>query len=164
MKFCPNCGASLAGGAASFCPECGFALKQAGAGQAVQAEEARTTPPDAADAPKVVHKAPGHTTPAEPVPPAAVSDKPKKKHKPRRQAAPEQAPPDTAQPEPAEVEDPSPSPPEDGYDGYYEDTLPIDDGQRKTEKLDPDMLKKVALIAGGALVFVAAAIVALLLM
>ena len=26
MKFCPYCGASLPGGAASFCPECGKAL------------------------------------------------------------------------------------------------------------------------------------------
>ena len=26
MKFCPHCGASLPGGAASFCPECGKPL------------------------------------------------------------------------------------------------------------------------------------------
>lgn len=26
MKFCPHCGASLSGGAASFCPECGKPL------------------------------------------------------------------------------------------------------------------------------------------
>lgn len=36
MKFCPYCGASLPGGAASFCPECGKPLpggKAAGARQ-----------------------------------------------------------------------------------------------------------------------------------
>ena len=27
MKFCPYCGASLPGGAASFCPECGKSLR-----------------------------------------------------------------------------------------------------------------------------------------
>lgn len=30
MKFCPYCGASLPGGAASFCPECGKELPRRG--------------------------------------------------------------------------------------------------------------------------------------
>lgn len=31
MNFCPQCGASLPGGAVSFCPQCGEALPQDGA-------------------------------------------------------------------------------------------------------------------------------------
>lgn len=31
MNFCPQCGASLPGGAVSFCPQCGKALPQDGA-------------------------------------------------------------------------------------------------------------------------------------
>ena len=39
---------------------------------------------------------------------------------------------------------------EEGYDGYYEDLLPIDDGQVYIG-IDKDLIKKIALLAGGVL-------------
>lgn len=45
MKFCPHCGASLSGGAASFCPECGNPLRQQGEpAQAKRAASSKTCP------------------------------------------------------------------------------------------------------------------------
>ena len=40
MNFCPQCGASLPGGAVSFCPQCGKALPQAEASRSAVKEGA----------------------------------------------------------------------------------------------------------------------------
>jgi hypothetical protein len=162
MKYCPNCGASLMGGAASFCPECGVALRPTSDIPPGPAKEENDMPNNA-EPEKVVHKAPVPAAPTGAVP--AAEDKPaqkkKRKRRPSTVKARHEKTEDEDRPEPPA--DTSP-PLEDGYDGYYEDILPIDEGQRKTEKLDPDMIKKVAMIAGGALLLVIIAIIALLLM
>jgi len=162
MKYCPNCGASLMGGAASFCPECGVALKPASDIPASPAKEANAMP-ETPEPEKVVHKAPAPPIPTGAVP--DIGDQPVQKKKRKRR--PSKVKPRCEKTEakvPPEPPADTPPPLEDGYDGYYEDVLPIDEGQRKTEKLDPDMLKKIAMIAGGALVLVIIAIIALLLM
>jgi len=48
---------------------------------------------------------------------------------------------------------------DDHYDGYYDDRVPEDYGQTK-ETLDPEMIKRIAIIAGGALFFVILSVVA----
>ena len=162
MKYCPNCGASLMGGAASFCPECGVALKPASEILASPAKEANGMP-DIAEPEKAVHKAPAPPAPTGAVP--ETGDRPIQKKKRKRRPGKEKPRRDIAE-DKDQLEPPAdiPSPLEDGYDGYYEDVLPVDEGQRKTEKLDPDMIKKIAMIAGGALILVIIAIIALLLM
>lgn len=45
MKFCPYCGASLLGGAASFCPECGRQIPQQEPDQAPRPQPGRKRRP-----------------------------------------------------------------------------------------------------------------------
>lgn len=164
MKFCPHCGASLADVAASFCPECGKQLRtntEAAPPLPAQRQDTQEFPAIAPQGEKVVHKA--GTEP--PVPETLNRHKKRWRDRPprnkRKSSAPEALEDDDAGGGQGNT---ACAPLEDGYDGYYEDILPVDEGNRKTERLDPDMMKKVALIAGGTLLFVVAAIVVLLLM
>jgi len=49
----------------------------------------------------------------------------------------------------------------DGYDGYYDDVPPEDNGHTR-ERMDPKMLKKVALLIGGVLLVIVLAILLML--
>ena len=51
-----------------------------------------------------------------------------------------------------------PNPMDMNYDGYYDDVLTDDDGRTK-EKLDPELIKRIALIAVGAVVLVVLSII-----
>lgn len=51
----------------------------------------------------------------------------------------------------------------DGYDGYYDDVLPIDHGQLK-EGLDKDLIKKIAAVFGVMLLIVILCVVAMYLL
>ena len=48
-------------------------------------------------------------------------------------------------------------PAEDGYDGYYEDVPPMDEG-RDREGIEPETVKKIAVLAAGALLIIAACV------
>lgn len=47
---------------------------------------------------------------------------------------------------------------EDGYDGYYEDVRPVDEGWQK-EGLDQQLIKRILLVIAGLILAVAACIV-----
>lgn len=49
------------------------------------------------------------------------------------------------------------------YDGYYDDVLPIDDGEYR-QGLDPKTIKKIGMFLAGVLLIVAICVVALYLM
>ena len=119
MKFCPYCGASLLGGAASFCPECGRQVPQ--------------QEPDRAARPQ-----PGKKRRPTEIPPS------------RRKKRPQQEPqrPPRRKKNPMDI----------NYDGYYDDVKPIDAGQQG-ERMDPEMLKKTALMLVGALGVILLAVV-----
>lgn len=92
---------------------------------------------------------PGEQKEEKPAKPASGSDtgKPKKKKKkpPKKRKA--KAKPDA---EPKEV-------PDDGYDGYYDDICPVDEG-RQREGMDKELVKKVVLIIAGVLLVVVACV------
>lgn len=46
---------------------------------------------------------------------------------------------------------------DDGYDGYYDDILPVDEGSHG-EGLDKELVKKIAALTAGALLIVAACV------
>ena len=110
MKYCPYCGASLAGSAASFCAECGERMPAPAAHQDESPQTEELFPA-----------------------PAAV----------RREEAP-----------------PPPEEPVDTYDGYYDDVLPSDSGHTR-EGLQPELIKRIALLGGGVLVVIVLAVLAM---
>lgn len=69
----------------------------------------------------------------------------KKKKPPKKRRSKKKA--DTEQ---SEIKD-------DGYDGYYDDIIPMDEGYRK-EGVDKELIKKVVLIILGVLLVVAACV------
>ena len=150
MKFCPYCGASLMGGAVSFCTECGKAL------------------PSAAKPPVPLRKPP---------PRPASKRKPHKKtingnRKMTRlsQAPGKQAPKgrprslDNTLAKHHELSSGSRRDPrDDGYDGYYDDIKPLDDG-RIRDRSDPELIKRVILVASGAFVIVILSVILMYLL
>lgn len=120
MKFCPYCGASIAGSAASFCSECG---KKIPTKESALSKNSR---------PLQRH----------PVP---------KERKQRSGQGPKARP--HRRKNPMDV----------NYDGYYNDIQPIDAGHQ-SERMDPDMIKKIVLLLTGAvfIVILAAALMVLL--
>ena len=52
-----------------------------------------------------------------------------------------------------DVKDPMPEPVDDGYDGYYNDVQPIDSG-RIHDRMDPELIKRIIIIAAGAVVLI----------
>ena len=120
MKFCPYCGASLLGGAASFCPECGRQVPQQEPDRAARPQPDKKKRP--ADRPPIMRRG----------------------KRPRQEL---QRPPRRKK-----------NPMDINYDGYYDDVEPIDAGQQG-ERMDPEMLKKTALMLVGALGVILLAIV-----
>ena len=57
----------------------------------------------------------------------------------------------------------SPNPRDDGYDGYYDDVRPMDNGYER-ERMDPELIKKVCMVAGGALLIIGLSVVMMLLL
>lgn len=165
MKYCPYCGAALLGSAVSFCSECGKSIPKT---PQTQTEE----PADNQE--PLLPKLDGQweeTAAAneEPQPPGEKSktgligklsrngrkDKPRKqkniskKEKPRKGQSPE--------------DDAPPDPQDDGYDGYYDDVRPLDNGHEK-ERMDPELVKKIIMVAGGAALIIILSIVVMLLL
>lgn len=156
MKYCSYCGAALPGDAVFFCAECGRDL------------------PSAAKARRVNTKTPGRTKTAGKISTEAhtknkrnsgrksgKSAKPAGKPflngrkpfldwlgKPRRHRS--------NRPEPERK--PKPSPRDEGYDGYFDDVKPIDDG-RIHERVSPELIIRIAMLAAGALIIVILAVI-----
>ena len=106
MKYCPYCGASLPGSAASFCPNCGKPLRK--------------------------------RKPAQPHP-----------AKKQTKRAPSQKPPRPQSDPPAQRADTPRKSADAGYDGYYNDVLPIDSGEQP-DHMDPELVKQIILLVAGA--------------
>ena len=115
MKYCPYCGASLVGGAASFCAECGKKI------------------PVRAEAPQSEPKTTGKTR---------IREKPTA---PQRRRKPNPGPPNPAKrrKNPMDV----------NYDGYYDDVKPVDAGEQE-ERIDPELVKRIAILLAGVLVVI----------
>jgi predicted nucleic acid-binding Zn ribbon protein len=120
-----------------FCPFCGAAIESGAAafcsecGQQLTVTEKPAEPvrkPNAQSAPKRK--------------PSAINKKPPHLFKFHIRSKP-----------PKPVRKPKPDPREDGYDGYYNDVKPADNG-RIRERTDPELIKRIAFIAIGALVLV----------
>jgi len=121
MNYCPYCGASTADGAASFCVECGKAFPAQ-----KRDRENRPFPP---------HKSKSKR------PPPSTRKKPQKPwRKPNR----------STKRSPAPATKPKPNPQDEGYDGYYDDIETADNGHVR-ERMDPELIKRAAMVAAGAL-------------
>ena len=142
MKYCPNCGASLTGGAAPFCMECGKKLPVTRSAQNTRREATKpTTAPRGQTRINTKKRVPDRPTLQ------------KRRPKPNKCAA---------CPYPAMYADSIRKQESDlideGYDGYYDDVTPIDDGQIP-ERKDPELVKRIILIVGGALVIIILSVV-----
>ena len=139
MKYCPYCGATLLGGAASFCAECGrktpTEANNPAPAQNSSGSEGRENRQPAKKKPTTGGRKPGR--------PAAHSGK---GGNPSRRPAPSRPP--KQHPEAPRL--PKPDPRDEGYDGYYDDVQPIDNGHTR-DRADPQLLKRAAILAAGAL-------------
>lgn len=125
MKYCPFCGATLLGSAASFCAECG---KQVQNGSKVEPKDSTEVLCAASAGTKTARKPP-------------IKRSAKQATSPR-----------------TEISSPS-----DGYDGYYDDVPTLDNGHER-EPLDPETIKKIVMIIGGALLVISLAVLAMQLL
>ena len=140
MKYCPYCGAALVGGAVSFCAECGRALPS----PKKTAEPVREAPPRPAPVrrPPPPVKKPGRPAPS-----------------PGKPASPSRRPPSARTGGPYEpTRRPKPDPRDEGYDGYYNDVKPIDNGHIR-DRSDPALTKRIIMVAAGAFLIVILAVI-----
>jgi hypothetical protein len=142
MKFCPYCGASLVGAAVSFCAECGERLPSA---------SKSTTPTRGTSS----HSDPtrestvGQTSPSGAGKSARSAPPPRNRHSKgwavfRTRLI-------RQHPEP--LREPIPDPRDEGYDGYYDDVKPVDDG-RIRDRTDPELVKRITVVSASAIVVV----------
>ena len=137
MKYCPYCGATLMGGAASFCVECGK-----------KTPPPEKTPNPTRESPARQH--PGRKPPAGKKPPANARNPARPNQKEKPVSTKKRPPPHRPGKRQEPPRPPKPDPRDEGYDGYYDDVLPIDNGHTR-ERADPALLKRAAIIAAGAL-------------
>lgn len=121
MMYCPYCGASLPGSAASFCPNCG------------KPQRKRKKPPRSQSKKKLAKRPPTKKPPG-----------------------PKQVP-------NAQQSVPASKAPDDGYDGYYNDVLPIDSSEQP-EQMDPALAKQVLLLLAGAAAIIVLAVILMTLL
>lgn len=147
MKYCPFCGAPLIGGAL-FCSECGSSLQNL---PAIGTSD----------------KIPVGT---DPLPPPTTSTQSqnatKLKAKPKTSKLRQSQPLKKKKASPPPQSDPpvtdSPST-DDGYDGYYDDVKPLDNGHDR-ERMDPELVKRICMVAGGAVLVIIFSVVMMLLL
>lgn len=124
MKYCPYCGASLVGGAASFCSECGKKIPS-------QAEPTQSKP-------RSKRNTNARNYPAGP-----------QKHRKSNVV-----------PRPAKRRT---NPMDFNYDGYYDDVKPIDAGMQD-EHVDPELMKKIAILLLGVLAVILVSVLVMALL
>ena len=143
MKYCPYCGAALVGGAASFCVECGKPMPPAAAHTAPTRDmparpgARRKQPPASKTPPAGIRK------------PSLLAAPPKKPILKNKRPYPQRQPNKRAEPIRAPKRDPC----DEGYDGYYDDVLPIDNGDTR-DRMDSNLIKRAVIIGAGALLIV----------
>jgi len=157
MKYCPYCGATLMGSAVSFCAECGKEIPVRPQTETKQQEpivDRRSSGLDeqwGETAKLLADKQPQQEQ---------AKVKKAKPRKPKRTKPPKKD--RRSMHKSAITEDDSP-PVDDGYDGYYDDILPLDNSH-ENEGLDPELLKRIFMVAGGAALVIGIAIAFLLLL
>ena len=155
MKQCPHCGAAIKVSAAAFCPRCKKPITKPGKvtgtrpSKSIQNERLAGNPhppqtPQVSQRQKTVPQQ-NHQTQIK---------KTRKKKKPWLLAL---FLPDKKLPPVSEYA-PVKNPMDENYDGYYDDR-PTDDNAQNKESFDPGLLKRIALIAGGAVVLVILSII-----
>jgi uncharacterized Zn finger protein (UPF0148 family) len=133
MKYCPYCGAVLVDGAVSFCAECGKALPSAQGNQ--------TADPDKTD--------------------SQSEKESQKKQKPSGKSKKKKRGSSSAKWDRPLVSDTETQ--DDGYDGYYDDVLPVDENRVK-EGIDKDLVKKIIAVAAIMLLIVGLCVAAMYLL
>lgn len=156
MKYCPYCGTVLVDGAISFCMECGKKLpvKDAERGRS-QTNDNEGVHQETAES--CMESKEKKITAKHSQKPSQRKSVIRAKEQPvQKTQRPPELPEEEEQPiKPAmEPEQISKTDPEDDYDGYYEDVLPVDEG-RFNEGMDREMIKKVLVIIGAVLLIVA---------
>ena len=139
MRYCPFCGAELAGLEVSFCTECG---KQLPPGVQPQTETAAS--PAAADPLQKRKKNP-------------APSRQKRGAKIGPGSSIEGAPTERLSSQSGEEEPAAPDP-DAGYDGYYDDIVPADAGAVRPG-MDREMIKKIILLVAGALLLIGLCVV-----
>lgn len=158
MKYCPYCGTVLVDGAVSFCAECGKELpvsekKQDIPEKSNQSEQqSKSKPQQEKKSRRTQKRKPLHgekvkerevdKTGERQIKPLEASKSPKQQSK-----------------SPAVTS----SIPENDYDGYYDDILPVDEG-RFSEGIDRELVKKIVLIIGMVLLIVGACVMMMYLL
>lgn len=142
MKYCPYCGTVLVEGAVSFCVECGKALPVSVKKEEIQktsnqSDQQKKSNPQQKEQHGKKNRQNGKPHPLEKAK-EKEADTPEER-KPEPCLHPEQ------QQEPSAVT--KSTEPEDYYDGYYDDILPVDEG-RFCDGLDRGLVKKIVLIIG----------------
>jgi len=139
MKYCPFCGAVLlVDSAASFCIECGNMVKGPHTTDEIKSEAARPTVP---------RNSPSRSgnDPEGRILNLIKNSKPPSKKAKRKKSMKKR---------PYIAERPTmPNPYDEGYDGYYDDIMPADNGHTR-DKLDPELIKRAAVIAAGAVILI----------
>lgn len=128
MKYCPYCGASVPYGAASFCAECGKTLPL---GNATVVESSTADEESAySQSSSTVHE----------------EKKKSEKKRPRRPFRRRRSNVDETDTAITDSKDST-------YDGYYDDVLPMDDSVIR-ESLEPELIKRIVMVAIGTLLIV----------
>ena len=89
--------------------------------------------------------------------------KPQRKRKKPPQRPPTKKPPGPKQVPTAQQSVPASKAPDDGYDGYYNDVLPIDSSELP-EQMDPALVKQIIILLAGAAAIIALAIILMTLL
>jgi len=152
MKRCPYCGAAIKVNAAAFCPKCKRRLRKPVKVNRIPPEKPTQTERPVGKQVLFAEPQQQKTVPLQKY--QTQLKYPKKKKKSWLQILfmlPERNRPTSEQRPINNLTD-------ENYDGYYEDRQTDDDAQIK-ESYDPELIKRIALIAGGAVVLVVLSII-----
>lgn len=156
MKYCPYCGTVLVDGAISFCMECGKKLPvkdaERGSSQTNDKEGVHQETAEScveSEEKKITAKHSQKSSQRKSV--TRAKEKPVQKTQRPPELSEEEEQPIIPAKEPEQI---SKTDPEDDYDGYYDDILPVDEG-RFSEGMDKNLIKKVLVIIGAVLLIVA---------
>ena len=153
MKYCPYCGAVLLDSTVSFCSECGKALREAAA-QFKEQIQTETAPESEVPAQSVEQPA---EVRQEAVEPTAESKSVKGKSQRKKTQKNSKKSRSRKKYVKATGSEPDQIKREDGYDGYYDDVCPADEG-RQRDGMDQELIKKIILLAVSALLVVGACV------
>ena len=138
MKYCPYCGATLVGGAVAFCSKCGKRLPTQSSAKGISGK--KPAPREDGCNPNASERIPG-----------VGKHGRKAKQLGKKVNSSRQQPSTRQRSDQHELErELRRNPHNEGYDGYYDDVKPIDDGPMRNKSV-PQLLKKVAIIAGSAI-------------